>query len=70
MRLPTAFLPDIPFAFPATTIHELASTSSLICAYDMRNVFGKIATVAVVLNVIGRIAFDCWREIPEHFCAC
>jgi len=33
----------------------------------MRNVFGKIANGAVVLNVIGRIAFDCWREIPEHF---
>ena len=38
-----------------------------ICAYEMRNVFGKIANGAVVLNVIGRIALDCWREIPEHF---
>ena len=38
-----------------------------ICAYEMRNVFGKIANGTVVLNVIGRIAFDCWREIPEHF---
>jgi putative transposase len=38
-----------------------------ICAYEMRNVFGKIGNGAVVLNVIGRIAFDCWREIPEHF---
>ena len=38
-----------------------------ICAYEMRNVFGKIANGAVVLNVIGRIAIDCWREIPEHF---
>src|SRR6267142_6948229 len=38
-----------------------------ICAYEMRNVFGKIENGAVVLNVVGRIAFDCWREIPEHF---
>src|SRR5258707_9919417 len=38
-----------------------------ICTYEMRNVFGKIANGTVVLNVIGRIAFDCWREIPEHF---
>jgi putative transposase len=38
-----------------------------ICAYEMRSVFGKIANGAVALNVIGRIAFDCWREIPEHF---
>jgi len=37
-----------------------------ICAYEMRNVFGKIANGAVLLNVIGRIAIDCWREIPEH----
>jgi REP-associated tyrosine transposase len=38
-----------------------------ICTCEMRNVFGKIANGAVLLNVIGRIAFDCWREIPEHF---
>ena len=38
-----------------------------ICACEMRHVFGKIANGTVVLNVIGRIAFDCWREIPEHF---
>ena len=38
-----------------------------ICAYEMRNVFGKIANGAVLLNAIGRIAIDCWREIPEHF---
>jgi putative transposase len=33
----------------------------------MRNVFGKIANSTVVLNVIGRTALDCWREIPDHF---
>jgi len=38
-----------------------------ICAYEMRNVFGKIANGALLLNLIGRIAIDCWREIPEHF---
>ena len=38
-----------------------------ICAYEMRNVFGKIENGAALLNVIGRIGLDCWREIPEHF---
>jgi putative transposase len=38
-----------------------------ICAYEMRHVFGTFANGAVVLNVVGRISLDCWREIPEHF---
>jgi REP-associated tyrosine transposase len=38
-----------------------------ICAYEMQNVFGKIENGAVLLNVIGRIGLDCWREIPQHF---
>jgi putative transposase len=38
-----------------------------ICAYEMRNVFGRIANGTVVLSVVGRIAIDCWRDIPQHF---
>ena len=38
-----------------------------ICTYEMRNVFGTIANGTVLLNVIGRTALDCWREIPDHF---
>jgi putative transposase len=38
-----------------------------VCSYEMRNLFGKIANGAVFLNVIGRIASDCWRDIPDHF---
>ena len=38
-----------------------------ICAYEMRNVFGRIANGTVLLSVVGRIAIDCWRDIPQHF---
>ena len=38
-----------------------------ICAFQMRCRFGKIADGTVILNVLGRIAVDCWREIPNHF---
>src|SRR5260370_23077766 len=33
----------------------------------MHCLFGKIDGDTVVLNVIGRIALDCWRDIPAHF---
>jgi putative transposase len=29
--------------------------------------FGRIENDAVVLSAIGRIAHDCWRDIPNHF---
>jgi REP-associated tyrosine transposase len=38
-----------------------------ICAFQMHCLFGKIDGETVVLNVIGRIALDCWRDIPFHF---
>ena len=38
-----------------------------ICAFQMRCLFGKIDGDTVILNVIGRIALDCWRDIPAHF---
>ena len=53
--------------FPGHDYSQIGQYFITICAYEMRNVFGKIANGAVVLNVVGRIAFDCWREIPEHF---
>jgi len=38
-----------------------------ICAFQMRFLFGKMEGNAVLLNVIGRIALDCWRDLPNHF---
>ena len=38
-----------------------------ICAFQMHCLFGKIDGDTVVLNIIGRIALDCWRDIPFHF---
>ena len=38
-----------------------------ICASEMRRLFGRIDDGTVILNVIGRIALDCWRDIPAHF---
>ena len=38
-----------------------------ICTFNMRCLFGAIVNGSVRLNVIGRIAMDCWRTIPEHF---
>ena len=52
---------------PGYDYSQIAQYFITICCYEMRNVFGKIANGAVLLNVIGRIALDCWREIPEHF---
>ena len=52
---------------PSHDYSQIGQYFITIWTYEMRNVFGKIANGAVVLNVIGRIAFDCWREIPEHF---
>jgi putative transposase len=38
-----------------------------ICAFQMRCLFGRVENNVVVLNVIGRINDECWREIPMHF---
>ena len=38
-----------------------------ICAHQMHSLFGKLENNVVRLNVIGRIALDCWRDIPNHF---
>ncbi|MCL1921876.1 MAG: transposase [Kiritimatiellaeota bacterium] len=38
-----------------------------MCAHGMRCVFGTIVKGRVLLNDVGRVADDCWREIPQHF---
>jgi REP element-mobilizing transposase RayT len=62
---------DVParrsIRLPGYDYSQIGQYFITICAHEMRNVFGKVANGAVLLNVIGRIAFDCWREIPEHF---
>ena len=62
---------DVParrsIRLPGYDYSQIGQYFITICAYEMRNVFGKIANGAVLLNVIGGIAIDCWREIPEHF---
>jgi REP element-mobilizing transposase RayT len=50
--------------------HDYSQTGQYfitICADEMRHVFGQIVKGTVILNVVGRIALDCWRDIPTHF---
>ncbi len=38
-----------------------------ICAKDRIEYFGKIINGKMVLNEMGKITDQCWREIPKHF---
>ena len=38
-----------------------------ICTQDRVCFFGYVVNGDMVLNEIGKIANDCWMEIPEHF---
>ena len=38
-----------------------------ICCFRMHSIFGQVESNSVRLNVLGRIALDSWRTIPEHF---
>lgn len=38
-----------------------------ICTKNMRSAFGTVVNGKMVLNQAGRIADQCWREIPNHF---
>ena len=38
-----------------------------ICCHDRECLFGKIADVKMMLNDAGKIANECWIEIPKHF---
>ncbi len=38
-----------------------------ICTKDKKCVFGRVDGEQMCLNPIGRVAHDCWLQIPEHF---
>ncbi len=38
-----------------------------ICCDDRKCLFGKIENNEMVLNDVGKIADECWMEIPKHF---
>ncbi len=38
-----------------------------ICVKNKDNIFGIIENEKLLLNEFGKIAFDCWKEIPLHF---
>ena len=38
-----------------------------ICTHDRRRLFGEVSGYAVALNVVGKIAEKCWRDMPSHF---
>jgi len=38
-----------------------------ICTKDHINRFGKIINEKMVLNDLGKIAEECWLDIPKHY---
>ncbi|MDR1323259.1 MAG: transposase [Candidatus Margulisbacteria bacterium] len=38
-----------------------------ICTQNHRNYFGRVKRDKMCLSEIGRIAYDCWTQIPDHF---
>jgi len=38
-----------------------------ICVQDMKCLFGKVVDGEVILNDAGKIAKQCWLDIPTHF---
>ncbi|MBN1666761.1 MAG: hypothetical protein JW862_06720 [Anaerolineales bacterium] len=38
-----------------------------ICGQDQRSMFGAIQGETLIETPIGRIAHECWKDIPEHF---
>jgi REP element-mobilizing transposase RayT len=38
-----------------------------ICTQNRRNYFGQVKRGKMCLSEIGRIAYDCWAQIPDHF---
>jgi REP element-mobilizing transposase RayT len=38
-----------------------------ICTHNRQNLFGEIVDGAMILNEYGKIAQQCWLEIPVHF---
>ena len=38
-----------------------------ICTHSHECILGKIIQGEMQLNIVGKIAEKCWREIPKHF---
>ena len=38
-----------------------------ICTKHKQRLFGNIKQDKICLNQLGKIAFSCWQEIPQHF---
>src|SRR5664279_4503146 len=38
-----------------------------ICVHDRKCLFGEIVGDEMILNDFGKIADECWLNIPEHF---
>ena len=38
-----------------------------ICTYDRNHYFGEIKNGEMILNAAGKIAVECWGNIPNHF---
>jgi REP element-mobilizing transposase RayT len=38
-----------------------------ITTYKKEHLFGNLENDNVILNQRGKIAFDSWKEVPEHF---
>ncbi|MEK7473817.1 MAG: transposase, partial [Patescibacteria group bacterium] len=38
-----------------------------ICAYERECLFGETVNGEMRVDEIGRIVWDCWNQIPEHF---
>jgi len=38
-----------------------------ICTHERENLFGEVIDGIMVLNNIGKIAQDCWYDLPNHY---
>ena len=52
---------------PAFDYSCSASYFVTICTQNKKHMFGHVLGHGVVLNSLGQIIEDCWREIPLHF---
>lgn len=41
-----------------------------ICTHDKEKMFGKVVGSYVVLNRFGKIALQCWNDLPNHYSNC
>ncbi len=59
-RIPSARLPDWNYGWAAAYFIT-------ICTAARQHFFGEIVNNQMVLNHCGRVAADCWADIPNHF---